>query len=88
MGRIHVDDRVPLYDLCPLWLIVGACAEPFAEKAAAEENGKKKKARAKGFDTSLLARNIGIGFTVVVVLTLCGNLYAASKADAPGRGWG
>lgn len=64
-------------------LIVGACAEPFAEKAAAEENGKKKKARAKGFDTSLLARNIGIGFTVVVVLTLCGNLYAASKADAP-----
>lgn len=64
-------------------LIVGACAEPFAEKAAAEENGKKKKARAKGFDTSLLARNIGIGFTVVAVLTLCGNLYAASKADAP-----
>lgn len=64
-------------------LIVATCAEPFAEKAAAEENGKKKKARAKGFDTSLLARNIGIGFTVVVVLTLCGNLYAASKADAP-----
>lgn len=64
-------------------LIVATCAEPFAEKAAAEENGKKKKARAKGFDTSLLARNIGIGFTVVVVLTLCGNLYAASKANAP-----
>lgn len=64
-------------------LIVATCAEPFAEKAAAEENGKKKKAQAKGFDTSLLARNIGIGFTVVVVLTLCGNLYAASKADAP-----
>lgn len=65
-------------------LIVGACAEPFAEKvAAAEETGKKKKTQAKRLDPSLLARNIGIGFTAVVVLTLCGNLYAASKADAP-----
>ena len=65
-------------------LIVGAWAEPFAEKAAAaEENGRKKKTQAKRLDPSLLARNIGIGFTVVVVLTLCGNLYAASKADAP-----
>lgn len=64
-------------------LIVATCAEPFAEKAAAEENGKKKKAQAKGVDTSLLARNIGIGFTAVVLLTLCGNLYAASKANAP-----
>lgn len=64
-------------------LIVGACAEPFSEKAAAEETGKKKKAQAKRLDPSLLARNIGIGFTAVVVLTLCGNLYAASKADAP-----
>lgn len=64
-------------------LIVATCAEPFAEKAAAEENGKKKKAQAKRLDPSLLARNIGIGFTAVVVLTLCGNLYAASKADAP-----
>lgn len=65
-------------------LIVGACAEPFAEKAAAaEENGGKKKTQAKRLDPSLLARNIGIGFTAVVVLTLCGNLYAASKADAP-----
>ena len=65
-------------------LIVGACAEPFAEKvAAAEETGKKKKTQAKRLAPSLLARNIGIGFTVVVVLTLCGNLYAASKADAP-----
>lgn len=64
-------------------LIVATCAEPFAEKAAAEENGKKKKAQAKGPDTSLLARNIGIGFTAVVLLTLCGNLYAASKANAP-----
>lgn len=64
-------------------LIVATCAEPFAEKAAAEENGKKKKAQAKGPDTSLLARNIGIGFTAVVLLTLFGNLYAASKANAP-----
>ena len=65
-------------------LIVGACAEPFAEKvAAAEETGKKKKTQAKRLDPSLLARNIGIGFTAVVVLSLCGNLYAASKADAP-----
>lgn len=65
-------------------LIVGAWAEPFAEKAAAaEENGRKKKTQAKRLDPSLLARNIGIGFTAVVVLTLCGNLYAASKADAP-----
>lgn len=65
-------------------LIVGACAEPLAEKAAAaEENGRKKKTQAKRLDPSLLARNIGIGFTAVVVLTLCGNLYAASKADAP-----
>lgn len=64
-------------------LIVATCAEPFAEKAAAEENGKKKKAQAKGPDTSLLARNIGIGFTAVVLLTLCGNLYATSKANAP-----
>lgn len=65
-------------------LIVGAWAEPFAEKAAAaEENGRKKKKQAKRLAPSLLTRNIGIGFTVVVVLTLCGNLYAASKADAP-----
>lgn len=64
-------------------LIVATCAEPFAEKAAAEENGKKKKTQAKGPDTSLLARNIGIGFTAVVLLTLCGNLYATSKANAP-----
>lgn len=65
-------------------LIVGTCAEPFAEKAAAEESGgKKKKAQAKRPSPSLLARNIGIGFTAVVLLTLCGNLYAASKADAP-----
>lgn len=64
-------------------LIVATCDEPFAEKAAAEENGKKKKAQAKGPDTSLLARNIGIGFTAVVLLTLCGNLYATSKANAP-----
>lgn len=64
-------------------LIVGACAEPFSEKAAAEETGKKKKAQAKGLDPSLLARNFGIGFTAVVLLTLCGNLYALSKANAP-----
>ena len=65
-------------------LIVGAWAEPFAEKAAAaEENGRKKKTQAKRLAPSLLARNIGIGVTAVVVLTLCGNLYAASKADAP-----
>lgn len=64
-------------------LIVGACAEPFSEKAAAEETGKKKKAQAKGLDPSLLARNFGIGFTAVVLLTLCGNLYASSKANAP-----
>lgn len=64
-------------------LVVGACAEPFSEKAAAEETGKKKKAQAKGLDPSLLARNFGIGFTAVVLLTLCGNLYASSKANAP-----
>lgn len=65
-------------------LIVGACAEPFAEKTAAEESGgKKKKAQVKRPSPSLLARNFGIGFTAVVVLTLCGNLYAAAKAQAP-----
>lgn len=65
-------------------LIVGACAEPFAEKAAAEESdGKKKKAQAKRLSPSLLARNIGIGFTAVVVLTLCSNLYAGAKVNAP-----
>ena len=64
-------------------LVVGACAESFSEKAAAEETGKKKKAQAKGLDPSLLARNFGIGFTAVVLLTLCGNLYASSKANAP-----
>ena len=65
-------------------LIVGACAEPFAEKAAAEESGgKKKKAQVKRVSPSLLARNIGIGFTAVVVLTLCGNLYAGAKMKAP-----
>lgn len=64
-------------------LIVGVCAEPFAIKAvAAEETSKKKKAQAKNLDHSLLARNIGVGFTAVVVLTLCGNLYATSKANA------
>lgn len=64
-------------------LIVGTCAEPFAEKAAAAEDGKKKKAQAKRPDPSRLARDIGIGFTAVVVLTLCGNLYASSKTNAP-----
>jgi len=64
-------------------LIIGMCAEPFAEKTAAEGGGKKKRAQAKGFDTSLLTRNIGIGFTAIVLLTLCGNLYASSKANAP-----
>lgn len=66
-------------------LIVGAWAEPFAEKAAAaEDNGRKKKTQTKRLDSSLLARNIVVVFTAVMVLTLCGNLYAASKADAPG----
>lgn len=65
-------------------LIVGACAEPFAEKTAAEESGgKKKKAQVKRPSPSLLTRNFGIGFTAVVVLTLCGNLYAGAKAKAP-----
>ena len=65
-------------------LVVGACAEPLAQReAAAEESGKKKKAQVKRPDIPLLARNIGIGFTAAVVLTLCGNLYAASKANAP-----
>lgn len=65
-------------------LIVGAWAEPFSEKPAAEESGgKKKKAQVKRPSPSLLARNIGIGFTAVVVLTLCGNLYAGAKAKAP-----
>ena len=65
-------------------LIVGACAEPLAEKTAAEESGgKKKKAQAKRPSPSLLARNFGIGFTAVVVLTLCGNLYAGAKMKAP-----
>ena len=65
-------------------LIVGACAEPFAEKTAAEESGgKKKKAQVKRPSPSLLMRNFGIGFTAVVVLTLCGNLYAGAKAKAP-----
>lgn len=65
-------------------LITGACAEPFAEKTAAEESGgKKKKAQVKRPSPSLLARNFGIGFTAVVVLTLCGNLYAGAKAKAP-----
>ena len=50
---------------------------------AAEDNGRKKKTQTKRLDSSLLARNIGVGFTAAVVLTLCGNLYAASKADAP-----
>ena len=64
-------------------LIVGACAEPFAEKTAAEESGgKKKKAQVKRPSPSLLMRNFGIGFTAVV-LTLCGNLYAGAKAKAP-----
>ena len=65
-------------------LIVGTCAEPLAQReAAVEESGKKKKAQVKRPDLPLLARNIGIGFTAAVVLTLCGNLYAASKANAP-----
>lgn len=78
--------------LCMTWaiygLIVGACAEPIGAKAAAVEevtDGKKKRKRTQGKkpDTSLLVRNIGIGFTAVVVLTLCGNLYADSKIAAP-----
>ena len=67
-------------------LTVGVCAEPFAEKAAAAESGKKKKAQAKSLDISLLARNIGIGFTAFVVLTLCANLYAAILVDSPAAG--
>ena len=34
-------------------------------------------------DIPLLARNIGIGFTAAVVLTLCGNLYADARVKAP-----
>ena len=64
-------------------LIVGAFAEPFAQKAAVEKAGKKKKAQAKKPDPSLLMRNIGIGFTAVVVLTMCGNLYASGKTREP-----
>lgn len=65
-------------------LVVGACAEPLAQReAAAEESGKKKKAQVKRPDIPLLARNIGIGFTAAVVLTLCGNLYADARAKAP-----
>lgn len=65
-------------------LITGTCAEPFAEKAANEENGgKKKRTQGKGIDPSQLVRNIGIGFTAVMVLTLCGNLYADAKMNAP-----
>lgn len=64
-------------------LIVGAFAEPFAQKAAVEEAGRKKKAQTKKSDPSLLVRNIGIGFAAVVVLTMCGNLYASGKTRAP-----
>ena len=65
-------------------LVVGACAEPLAQReAAAEESGKKKKAQVKRPDIPLLARNIGIGFTAAVVLTLCGNLYADARVKAP-----
>lgn len=66
-------------------LIAGTCAGPIAERAAAvEESGaKKKKALVKKRDLSLYVRNAGIGFTAVAMLTLCGNLYATLKANAP-----
>ena len=65
-------------------LVVGACAEPLAQReAAAGESGKKKKAQVKRPDIPLLARNIGIGFTAAVVLTLCGNLFADARVKAP-----
>ena len=65
-------------------LVVGACAEPLAQReAAVEESGKKKKAQVKRPDIPLLARNIGIGFTAAVVLTLCGNLFADARVKAP-----
>lgn len=64
-------------------LTVGAFAEPFREKAAAEESGAKKKAPAGKRDLSLYVRNTGIGFTAVVVLTLVGNLIAAAVVNAP-----
>ena len=65
-------------------LIAGMCAGPIAERAAAAEaGGKKKKAKGKKPNPSLLVRNIGIGFAVVVMLTLCGNLYAGAKMNAP-----
>lgn len=66
-------------------LIAGTCAGPIAERAAAVEAGgaKKKKAPVKKRDLSLYVRNAGIGFTAVVMLTLCGNLYAGAKMSAP-----
>lgn len=66
-------------------LIAGTCAGPIAERAAAVEAGgaKKKKAPVKKRDLSLYVRNAGIGFTAVAMLTLCGNLYATLKANAP-----
>lgn len=65
-------------------LIVGICAEPIMEKVASTDRAKKKeKPQVKKVDTSLLIRNVGVGFTVVVVLTLCGNLYADSRSNAP-----
>lgn len=66
-------------------LVVGTFAEPFREKAAAAEAGgaRKKKAPVKKRDLSLYVRNAGIGFTAVVMLTLCGNLYAGAKMSAP-----
>ena len=44
---------------------------------------QKKKAPVKKRDLSLYVRNAGIGFTAVAMLTLCGNLYATLKANAP-----
>lgn len=67
-------------------LIVGICAEPLVRKTAepeAAEGKKKKSAARKKPDASLLARNFGIGFTTVVVLTLCGNLYGDLKVSTP-----
>lgn len=62
-------------------LTTALCAEPLAEKTAEKAGGAKGRRGRR--DASLLARNIGVGFTVAVVLTMAGNLLAAAQMDAP-----
>lgn len=60
-------------------LIVSICTEPLAKiETVAEETPKKGKKKAAQKKSPSLARVAGLSVTAMIVLTLCGNLYAGN----------